>query len=170
MSKYLLNAILLLLSTLTFAQADDSSLARYDLKIFDYKLGMTYDEAISVRAFHYTTYPGEGEAIGFVNSAYIEDVEFNTAVYFADNRAYKIIGRFNPKNHEQILNTLKKALGQGVERSKSFQAVNGTEITQRICNWIFPGARIDLVYMSNNSEFATLSMISSSLGESSAEN
>jgi len=169
MRVHLLNFILLLLLTSTSGHAEDPPLAVYDLKIFDYKLGMTYEEAISVRAFHYTVYPAENQATGIINSAYIEDVEFNTAVYFQNDVVFKIVGRFDPKQHEKVLESLKNVLGEGEESTKNFNVVNGTEVRQSICKWNFPGARIDLICLSNNTEFATLSMMSSTLGENSPE-
>ncbi len=158
---------LCLLSLLSIAPvcAEETPLAVYDLKIFDYKIGMTYDEAISANAFHYSVYPDENRVIGIINNDYFEDVEFNVAVYFLNDGLYKIICRFDPQHLEKVTQSLKKVLGAGKDNSKTFHAANGTEITQNLYRWSFPGAKIYLIGLSNNSDFATLSMISSTTGE-----
>ncbi|WP_432821750.1 hypothetical protein [Trichloromonas sp.] len=166
MSIRVLTFSLLLLLTVTTGFAEEAPLAVYQLKIFDYQLGMSYDEAISARAFHYTVYPEENRAIGIINSAYIEDVEFSTSVYFHDDRVFKIIGRFDPQHFDEVTQSLVKAIGAGENLSKTFNALNGTRIAQQLYQWHYPGARIYLISSSNNVEFATLSMMDSTFTES----
>ncbi len=161
----LISLCLLTWLSITPVYAEETSLATYDLKIFDYKLGMTYDEAISVRAFQYTLYPGVNRAIGIINSVYMDDVEFNINVYFRDNNLFKIICRFNPQHLETVTQSLKKELGEGEDNSKAVHSITESLIIQTLCQWDFPGAKIYLVGMSNNSEFATLSMMVSNLAE-----
>jgi hypothetical protein len=164
------NILLLLVLTIATGYAEEPPLAVYDLKIFGYQLGMSYDQAVAVRAFHYTSYhPAENQMIGIINSAYIEDVEFQTAVHFQDGIAFKIIGRFDPKCQEPVLASLKKAFGEGEENTRRFTSITGTEIKQTICKWSYPGANIVMIGLSNNTEFATLSMVSSTLSEPDPE-
>ncbi|MEJ2199556.1 MAG: hypothetical protein P8X63_00855 [Desulfuromonadaceae bacterium] len=151
--------LLLLLSPLSPACGGDAPMAVYELKLFNYQLGMSYDEAISVRAFHYTRYEEENVAVGIVNGAYIEEVEFNTAAYFSGDRLFKIIGRFDPDHFEQVEKSLVRALGRGNASPKAFHSVNGTKVTGIHHKWVFPGAEIHLLSYSNNTDFATLSMI-----------
>lgn len=161
----LLNLFLLSLLSISPLYAEETPLAVYDLKIFDYKVGMTYDEAISARGFHYTVYPEDNNPIGIINSAYIEEVEFKISVYFRDNILHKIIARFDPQHIEKIMQSLQKVLGEGEDTSKTFNAGNGTVIAQHIYRWSYPGATIHLISLSNNAEFATLSMLSASTAE-----
>jgi hypothetical protein len=157
--KLLSLCLLSLLYIAPAVYAEETSLFVYDLKILGYKLGMTYDEAISTTAFHYTVYPDEKEAIGIINSVYIEDVEFNAAAYFQNDSLFKIICRFDPQHFEKVTHSLKKVLGTGEDNSKTIHTVSGTVIRQNIFLWIYPGARINLIGLSNNAEFATLSMV-----------
>lgn len=161
MRKKVLLAGLLLALSITAGYAHETPLAVYDLKLFDYQLGMTYDEASSTRAFHYLATPTENRAIGIINSAYIEDVEINLSVYFLDGRVFKIIGKFNPKELEKVAQSLEKALGAGEENTKTINKPDGALVTQRLYQWSFPGAKIYLIGLSNNTEYATLSMMDS---------
>ncbi len=160
--------LLFFLSTTLFlftgiAQAEPEDLIHYDLSLAGYRLGMTFDDAAAVRPFQLLQDKEDSAntliIIAFIEHVYIDTIETNLWVQFRDGKAAKIIVQFAPDGIEEMLQHLQAALGPGRNKSRIVTNSNGAEIKQTICQWIFPYAKLHLVGISSNTEYATISLV-----------
>jgi len=163
MIKALLLSCLLLVSVSAPALAEPEDVIRFDLSLGGYRLGMNYEEAVLVRPFarvgNRRTYPTSPEVtIGFVGQLLVDGTEFSFRVEFIDEKVFKIIGRFPPAELERLEETLLEALGDGELDIKTIVNSAGTETRIRHDRWKFPGASLDLIGTTANTDYATLSL------------
>lgn len=139
------------------ASAQDQ-LACQDLDLFGYRIGMSYEDAVNVRTFRAVSH-SEQEAVGVVDGLRIDETAFAVKVHFKNDRVFKIVSRFNPEKLEQVASNIKSALGKNGDQSKTL-TVSGTNVNILThFHWAYPKTRIDLVSLSKNPQFATLSML-----------
>ena len=162
--KLLLFIITALLISTGIAQAEPEDVVYFDLSLAGYRLGMTFDEAAEVRPFQYIRDNQENSddvpvMDAYIDQVYIDDIETNLWLSFRSGEISKIIVRFSPDALEDMSRRFKQALGKGENRSKMFTDRNGAEIQQTICQWDFPHAKLHLVKISSNTEYATISLV-----------
>jgi hypothetical protein len=148
---------------LTWAEVED--LAKYELSLAGYSLGMTYDEASMIRPFHTIKNPpskarsSSERFIAVIDQVFISAVEMNVTVFFHDEKIEKVVVRFHPLFLEEVASQLLQAYGTGENRSKIYELKSGEERKQLSYQWDFPGAKITLVSMSTNSESAFVGLV-----------
>ena len=162
--KLLLFLITTLLFTTGIAQAEPEDVVYFDLSLAGYRLGMTFDEAAEVRPFQYIQDNQENSddipAIeAFIDQVYIDEIETNLWLSFRTGEIANIFVRFSPDALEDVSRRFKKTLGKGENRSRAFTNHAGAEIQQTICQWNFPHAKLHLIEISSNTEFATISLV-----------
>ncbi len=163
--KKILFAITVFLLFAGNAYAAEEDLVLFDLSFAGYSLGMTYDEATTVRPFHYVEdvqLPPMGEPyyLAGAEHIYVDDIEMNLIVSFIDDKVYKVIGQFHPSELEDVTRRLQIALGPGENKSRVITKKDGGENRQVIYRWDFPTAKLLLVGLSSNSNFALVSLVS----------
>jgi len=155
----LLIAGLVLMLLPEYAPAED--LAQFNLSLFGYRIGMSFDETSAVRPFvRIEDHPRRaGEFCGIIDHLWIDDVEIRLKVWFVDDRIYKVVGRFSPALMEDLVTRLRPVLGKGDDESMLLQPPDGGQISNRVQKWRFPGMWVVLVGSSVNTRFATLSLV-----------
>lgn len=147
------------------AYADEEDLVLFDLSFAGYSLGMTYDEAAAVRPFHYVEDARlppmvEPYYLAGAEHIYVDDVEMNLIVSFIDGKAQKVVGQFHPSALKDVTRRFQIALGPGENKSRVIIKKDGGENRQVIYRWDFPTAKLLLVGLSSNSDFAIVSLVS----------
>ena len=165
LKKSLLLAIITFLLFAGNAYAAEEELVFFDLSIAGYSIGMTYDEATVVRPFHYVEdvpSPPAREPYyrATVEHIYVDDVEMTLFVDFINDKVQKVVGQFHPSALEDMIRRLQIALGSGENKSRVITKKNGSENKQVIYRWDFPTAKLLLVGLSSNSDFALVSLVS----------
>ncbi|GEM_PF-4858396 len=161
------NLLLAIITCLLFggnAYAAEEDLVFFDLSLAGYSIGMTYDEATAVRPFHYVKNVSSPPAeepyyIATVEHIYVDNVEMNLSVSFIDDKVKKIIGKFHPSALKDMTKRLQTALGPGENKSRVVAKKDGSENRQVIYRWDFPNAKLLLVGLSSNSDFALVSLV-----------
>lgn len=133
-------------------------LAAFDLSLFGYRIGMSFDQASEVRPFTRVEDGPRfgGDTCGYIDHLWVEDIQFRLQVCFLENQVQKVIGRFSPALVEDLVARLKPVFGKGANESMLFQVPDGSQVSNRIQKWLFPGMQVVLVGTSRNTEFATL--------------
>lgn len=143
--------------------AEPADIARYELALFGYRIGMTYDEATMVRPFHRVENSRgpspSGAAVGVIDSLYLDDCEFKIHVYFDRDRITKVIGHFSPLLAEQVRATCRRTFGTAEDRSKRVDRKDGGQLDLLSYTWAFPGANIHLVASHGSGLDAVLSLV-----------
>ncbi|PNU21416.1 hypothetical protein C2E25_02345 [Geothermobacter hydrogeniphilus] len=141
--------------------APAEELAQFNLSLFGYRIGMSFDEASAVRPFaRIEDRPGQkGEYCGIIDDLWIDDVEIRLQVWFVDDRIYKVVGKFSPALVEDLVSRLRSVLGKGDDESILLQPPDGGQISNRVQKWRFPGMWVVLIGSSVNTRFATLSLV-----------
>jgi hypothetical protein len=160
--------ILLLFSTM--AQANEEDLVFFDLSFAGYHIGMTYDEATAVRPFDavndlFSPDLGEPFYSANIDKVYVDDIEMALQVDFVDDKIQKIVGRFHPSALEDMIRRFHNALGPGENKSRVINNKNGGEYHQVIFKWDFPTAKMHLIGLSSNSEFAVVGLVAKTAGD-----
>jgi len=142
-------------------RAPAEELAQFNLALFGYRIGMSFDEASAVRPFaRIEDNPQRpGEYCGIIDDLWIDDVEIRLQVWFVDDRVYKVVGKFSPALVEELVSRLRPVLGKGDDESILLQPPTGGQISNRVQKWRFPGMWVVLVGSSVNTRFATLSLV-----------
>jgi len=154
--KIALSLLSILLICVPSALAKDQ-LACYELDLFGYRIGMSYEDAVNIRNFQHISH-SEEEAVGVVDGLKIDETDFSVKVHFKNDRVFKIVSRFDPGKVETVADSIKNALGQNQDNSKVRVAGTNVSILTHFC-WINPKTRVDVVRVSDNNHFATLSML-----------
>lgn len=162
--KFLSLLIATLLFTTGAAQANPEEVVLYDLSLAGYRLGMSFDEAAEVRPFQYTQQGRESTldtpvVEAFIDQVYIDGIETRLRLYFRDGTASKIIVRFSPDEMDEMMQRFLNALGACENRSRVLTNRSGAEVHQTVCQWMFPNAKLYLIKISSNAEYATISLI-----------
>jgi hypothetical protein len=162
--KLLFLLITTLFITTGVAQADPEEIVFYDLSLAGYRLGMSFDEAAEVRPFQYTQESRESTldatvVDAFIDQVYLDGIETRLRLYFREGRASKIVVRFPPDEIDKMMHYFINALGACENRSRVLTNRSGAEIHQTVCQWIYPNAKLYLIKISSNAEFATISLI-----------
>ncbi|ORJ59866.1 hypothetical protein [Geothermobacter hydrogeniphilus] len=155
----LLVAGLVLMLLPKYAPAEE--LAQFNLALFGYRIGMSFDEASAVRPFaRIEDNPQRpGEFCGIIDHLWVDDIEVGLQVCFVDDRIYKVVGKFSPALVEDLVSRLRPVLGKGADESVLLQPPNGGQISNRVQKWRFPGMWVVLIGSSVNTRFATLSLV-----------
>lgn len=156
--------VILFAISLNVSSASDD-LARFDLSIAGYSLGMTYDEASEVRPFEYAK-EIESEVditsemfAGCAKKVFVDNFEVDLCAYFVEGRIHKVIVRLPPPRAEEVYEFLKEAYGNAEDNSRVVLMPGGGEMKQTLYSWIFPEAKVDLMEISTNTEYATLALM-----------
>jgi len=171
MKKISIIAIVLGFFFLYFSQiAQAKGLSKFDLSLGEYKLGMSYDDATAIRHFfrleHYRSHLTQKIiTIGYIDSFYIEDIEYRFRIEFVDEKVVKILCRFSPAHIESVMDSLIDELGQGQDKTKIISNISGGEKLIYNTQWNFPNAKINLIGFDMNTDFATVSLVYSNLRE-----
>lgn len=152
------------LSVLTAAYAEPDDLARYELSFCGYRVGMSYDEAEAVRPiqrvdFETTNEPGQPLLVGYVDNLQVEEFDLRFKLHFNNERLFKVIARLPLAQFEALQQSLLIAYGKPEDRSRTFEAYDGSIRRNTAYCWDFPGAQIFLLQASINTEFATASLL-----------
>jgi len=155
----LLGGMLLLCLASVPARGDE--LASFELSLFGYRIGMSYDQAASVRPFvRVIDRGGETEEFcGLIDHLWVDGVDVRVQTCFFQDRIHKVVGKFSPSLVEDLVARLQPLLGKGENRSMLLQTPDGGQVSNRIQKWRYPGMLVVLVGSSRNTEFATLSMV-----------
>lgn len=164
MKKILFLVFAAVLFSTVAAYADRDDFLFFDLTLAGYCIGMTYDEASTVRPFHSiedveVIGSNNQYSVGFVENVTIEDINADMGVYFRDGRIHKVVARFNPSDMGNMAQYFQNSLGRGEDKSRVITIDSGVEIREEIFRWEFPAAEINLIGISSNTDFATASMI-----------
>ena len=172
--NFLLLAITTFLLFASNAYAAKEDFVFFDLSLAGYRIGMTYDEAAAVRPFHYvgdlrTPRMGEPYYTAGIDHIYVDEVEMNLSVDFFDDKVQKIIGKFHPSEIDDMIRRFHIALGQSENKSRIITDKNGIEYRQAVYRWGFPNAKMYLVGISSNSEFAVVGLVAKEEKEQSEQ-
>lgn len=166
MHKLFFLAFLVLFMTAGYASAAPEGLLDYNLSLAGYSLGMSYDEAAMIRPLQYlqNTDPQQEFADeiyfdAFAEHVFIDDIELNLWVRFKDKQIYKIIARFPPERLQEMRQRLYNTLGDGVNKTKVIISPDGNKVRQAVYYWDFPSAKLHLVRVSSNTEYATVGLV-----------
>ena len=154
--KVILSLLSILLICVPGALAKDQ-LACYELDLFGYRIGMSYEEAVNIRKFQRISY-SDKDAVGVVDGLKVDETDFSVKVHFKNDRIFKVVGRFDPGKVEEVTDNIKNTLGQNQDNSKITISGTNVSILRHFC-WFKPKARVDVVQLSANTHFATLSML-----------
>jgi len=171
MKKISIISIVLGFFFLYFSQiAQAKGLSTFELSLGGYKLGMSYDEATAIRPFfrleHYRPHLTQKMiTAGYVDSFYIEDIEYRFKIEFVDEKVVKILCRFSPAHIESVMESLIDELGQGQDKTKIISNISGGEQLIYNTQWNFPNAKINLIGFYMNTDFSTVSLVYSNLRE-----
>jgi len=164
--KFLTIALVCLLGGLptSLVRAEPWEVARYDLTLCGYRLGMSYDEAAAVRPIQrvaMTRLQPDGPEIlqGFVDNTQVDDLELRFQLSFAEGRLYKVVARISPLQFDTLHQHFLAAYGKAADLSRELQGFDGSTRRQTTFRWDFPGARIFLLQSSANAEYATASLL-----------
>lgn len=135
----------------------------FKLTLADYRLGMTYEDAVSIRPFDYIEETGKGlDSRGsfnaFAGGVFLDDIETNLLVRFEDNKIVKVISRISPFEVKKITETFQLSLGKGVGSSRDLYLSGYGTFQQSTIRWDFPNSSLHVVN-STSTESATISLI-----------
>ncbi len=160
-SKLLIVLIGLILVFPIFSKAETEAIVYFDLSLAGYRLGMTYDEAITVRQLYLVpnaiTKTGSFDAVS--DPIYIENIEIDLRLSFKHGKIFKIIGRFSPDAIKEMVHCFQEALGPGENKSKVLNNFEGKEVRQTVHFWDYPDAKMHLVEVSTVIDFATVGLV-----------
>jgi len=161
--------ILMLAGTLPWlllgvACAEPGDLARYDLSFCGYRVGMSYDEAAEIRPIQRVDLEASFKSdrpilIGYVDNLLIEEIDLRFKLHFNQERLFKVIARLPPTQFEELQRIFVAAYGMPEDRSRNFEAYDGSTRSTTAYRWDFPGAQIFLLQASTNTEFATAGLM-----------
>jgi hypothetical protein len=103
---------------------------------------------------------GEPYYLAGAEHIYVGDVEMKLVVSFIDDKVQKVVGQFHPSALEDVTRRFQIALGPGENKSRVIIKKDGGENRQVIYRWDFPTAKLLLVGLSSNSDFALASLVS----------
>ena len=165
LTKILPAIILVLFLSGNHASAGIDKLIHFDLSLAGYSLGMTYNDAAAIRPLFLmqSSEPAlpdmhEDYFDVVVENVYVDGIEMNLWMRFKNERLYKIIARFNPEMTDSLAGTFNRALGQGEDKSKSYQDRDGSIIQQTVYFWDYPTAKLYLVKNTDNMDYATVGL------------
>ena len=101
--------------------------------------------------------PGKSYA-SVVEGAFVDDIEIDIIVLFYEDKSDKIITRFSPAVLDDVVKRMQATYGKGDNKSRVVQLKNGVENRQTVYFWDFPSAQINLVSVSSNTDFASVSL------------
>ena len=161
--KSLFSVIVFLLLSFN-VHAYDEDLLFYDLSFAGYRIGMTYEQAASVRPFDYLEDRGNPNIryryyVAVIDGLYLADEEMALEVYFQNDRLQKVLARFRPSSMDNMFEFFKKTIGPCENNSRKIKHPSGEDVQQYIYKWSFPSAKMLLVGYSSNNEFATASLV-----------
>lgn len=146
------------------AHTQPEEVADFQLSLFGYRLGMSYEEAASVRPFHrvenVSATNGKGSVFrGQVDSLLVDGVEVQLTVDFRKDRIAKVVGHFPPAMLEDMSTRFRETFGEARDESKTLTGAEGEVIKLTNLEWNFPGADLNLVGNTANSRYATASLL-----------
>jgi hypothetical protein len=169
----------LLASFLLFAApagATPEEVVSYDLSLAGYRIGMSYDEAVSIRPLFYTQNTAtDSDVLETFNAStdpvYVDDIELDVRITFKNDAIYKVIARFSPSELEDVAQRFQRVLGRAEDRSKILKNFHGKEMRQKVYSWDFPNANMFLIATSSEMRYATIALTAKKVGEkASADN
>lgn len=141
---------------------DVAAIGHYELSLFGYHIGMSYDEATAIRPFHRIEYSPAGSAssdpVGVIENLHLAGIDLTLLVYFLEDRVHKVLGRFPPQELERMLALFRAAFGPGEDRSRILERIDGSQAALDSYLWQFPGVSLNLVRAVGNNRYATASM------------
>lgn len=157
------------------AQASPDEIVYSELSLAGYSIGMSYDEAVSVRPLFYaqnpkTTATDSSLFDAFTDSVYLDDVALDIRISFKNERVYKVVARFSRSALESLSNRFQDALGEAEDKSKTLETYDGKVVRQTAFFWEFPNAKMYLVSASYASDYATLALIAKDRVSGTSEN
>ena len=162
--KICLFAFLVLLFLPLNVYADDDEFLFCDLSLAGYRIGMTYEQAASVRPFDYVEDIEDHRRdyryyVAVSNGVYLAGEELELWVYFKNDQLQKVLVKFNPVAIDDMVEFFKKTMGPCENKSRVVNRPTGEEVQQYIYKWDFPFAKMHLVGLSSETEFATASLV-----------
>lgn len=165
LAKLLLTAALIILFNPVPTEAETEDLINFDLSFAGYRLGMTYDDVLLIRPVDFIQDTGSDQFDSAdlyfdatAKNIYVHDIEMDLWLRFKNERLFKVIARFTPDKTDELIGIFNQALGPGEDRSRSLPVHEGGEMRQTIYYWDYPGAKLHLVKVSSNHDYATVGL------------
>lgn len=161
--KLTLSLLAALLSFAGPAGATPEEVVSYNLSLAGYRIGMSYDEAVSIRPLFYTQNQAtDSDVLETFNVStdlvYIDDIELDVRITFKNDAIYKVIARFPPSELEDVAQLFQRVLGRAEDRSKILKNFHGKEMRQKVYSWNFPNATMFLIATSSEMRYATIAL------------